>query len=294
MTELTGGLRLDLACGNRKKSGFTGVDICSAADIVCDLEKFPWPFADSSADDVYCAHYIEHTKDLMGFFNELYRILKPGATAEIIAPYYSSIKAWQDPTHLRAISENTFYYYNREWRFVNKLGHYPIRTDFDHDSKFLLFPGWDEKDKEELKFAFRHYINVVDTIRTVLTKRGSTDPHRYELNEHVAYLWSTGSITDAVTSATQLIDADLADLFPYLIAGESARHVGEYGRAIELFKRAFNLEYGSLMAHAGFVVSSSLAGQQREAENHLNEIGAVDEKFAESIKVVMNMITEEH
>src|SRR6185369_2289998 len=119
-------VRLDIACGKSKKQGFTGVDIWQGADIVVDLEKYPWPFEDNSVDEVYCSHYIEHVPDLISFANELNRIMKVGAKAEIIAPYYSSIRAWQDPTHLRAISENTFLYFNKKWRIINKLDHYPI------------------------------------------------------------------------------------------------------------------------------------------------------------------------
>jgi len=131
-------LKLDIACGKKTKDGFTGVDIWEGAEIVADLEKFPWPFADNSVDEIYCSHYIEHTPDLISFANELYRIMKVGAKAEIIAPYYSSIRAWQDPTHLRAISENTFLYFSKKWREINKLDHYPINVDFDFECEFLL------------------------------------------------------------------------------------------------------------------------------------------------------------
>jgi len=37
---------------------------------------------------------------------------------------------WQDPTHTRAISENTFAYLKKECRESDKLDHYNIECDF--------------------------------------------------------------------------------------------------------------------------------------------------------------------
>lgn len=109
-------LRLDLACGEIKKEGFVGVDIAPlpGVDIVHDLAKFPWPFQDQSVDEVIVSHYVEHAPDLIAFMNELYRITKPGAKVCITGPYYSSIRCWQDPTHVQALSEETFSYFNKK------------------------------------------------------------------------------------------------------------------------------------------------------------------------------------
>ena len=71
-------MKLDLACGNNKQVEFIGVDITkqgTQADIECDLTKFPWPFDSGSVSEVYCSHYLEHTPDIIGFMEELYRIL---------------------------------------------------------------------------------------------------------------------------------------------------------------------------------------------------------------------------
>jgi SAM-dependent methyltransferase len=161
-------MKLDIACGQNKQPGFKGVDIAAlpGVDFVWDLEKFPWePFKDNSVDEVYCSHYIEHTPDLISFMNEVWRICKDGAKVTFIAPYYTSIRAWQDPTHKRAISEATFFYFNKEWREVNKLDHYPIKADFQISNILLFFnPPWDKKTEEARQFAKDHYWNVVSDI----------------------------------------------------------------------------------------------------------------------------------
>lgn len=170
-------LKLDLGCGNRKQLGFIGVDKIQtpSVDIVMDLEQFPWDFKDESVDEIYCQHYVEHTSDLIKFIDEIYRILKTGKQAIIVAPYYSSMRAWQDPTHKRAISEATFLYFNKEWRRQTQLEHYGIKSDFDFSYGYQLDPSWANRSEEARAFAIKHYINVVTDIQVALTKRGSTD-----------------------------------------------------------------------------------------------------------------------
>jgi len=164
-------LRLDLACGQNKQAGFIGVDIAGDADIIQDLEVFPWQFDDNSVDEIFCSHYVEHTSDLIKFMDECYRILKAGGRMTIIAPYYSSMRAWQDPTHVRAISEASFLYYNKDWRGQNKLDHYPIKSDFDFTYGYIINAPWSSRNEEARNFAISHYINVISDIQLVLTKK---------------------------------------------------------------------------------------------------------------------------
>lgn len=166
-------LKLDIACGQNKREGFTGVDIApgKGVDIVHDLEVFPWPFKNNSVDEAHVSHYIEHTSDLIAFMNELHRIMKPGAQCMIIAPYYSSMRAWQDPTHTRAISEATFLYFNQQWLRDNGLDHYRVTADFDFSYGYAFAPEWASRSEEARAFAVRHYINVISDIQVTLTKR---------------------------------------------------------------------------------------------------------------------------
>ena len=89
----------------------------------------------------------------------------------IVAPYYSSIRAWQDPTHVRAISEATFLYYNKEWMKTNKLEHYGIKADFDYTYGYMINPEWANRNEEAKMFATRNYLNVVSDIQVILTKK---------------------------------------------------------------------------------------------------------------------------
>ena len=166
-------IKLDIACGSRKREGFVGIDAASipGVDIVHDLEIFPWPIESESVEEAHVAHYVEHTRDLIAFMNELYRVMRPGAVCTVIAPYYTSIRAWRDPTHTRAISEETFLYFDATWRRQRGLDHYPIRCDFACTFGLGLYPEWTKKNPDELKFAVRHYWNVVTDIHAKLVKR---------------------------------------------------------------------------------------------------------------------------
>jgi predicted SAM-dependent methyltransferase len=169
--------KLDLACGDRKTEGFYGIDVSPDVkpDAVVDLTVFPWPIVSDSVDEIICNHYVEHTPDLMKFMNEVYRILKPGGKIKIVAPYWNSIRCWQDPTHLRAISEASFYYYNKKWREDSKLTHYPITCDFDFTYGYDMAVEWANRSEEARNFAIKHYVGIINDIHVVLTSRKPTD-----------------------------------------------------------------------------------------------------------------------
>lgn len=169
-------MKLNLGCGSRRKDDFIGVDMTKtdAVDVVHDLRVRPWPFDPDSVEEVYCAHFIEHLtgEERIGFIDELYRVMQRGAQATIIAPYYSSIRAIQDPTHKwPPIAEWSFMYFNKGWRTDNCLQHYEIEADFDFTYGYAINPQWASRNHEAQAFAVRHYLNVVDDVQVVLTKR---------------------------------------------------------------------------------------------------------------------------
>lgn len=161
-------MKLDIACGQNKQPGFKGVDIAPGpgVDYVVDLEQYPWtPFEDGSCEEIYVSHYAEHVTDLLKFMDEVWRICAPGGIVTILGPYYTSIRAWQDPTHKRVLSEATWMYFNQEWRAANRLTHYPIQSNFAIDQMIVFFnPPWDKKSEEARQFAQQHYWNAVSDI----------------------------------------------------------------------------------------------------------------------------------
>lgn len=153
---------LDLGCGQRPLEGFTGLDYKPTSENVqqCDLFSFPWRIGhskcrvtyysytagynttttesghtcatipDSSVDVVYSSHFVEHVPDWEAFWAELYRVMKHGGRVVMMHPYGNSNRAHQDPTHKQFITEERYFYLDRDWRIANKIDHDHPDVDF--------------------------------------------------------------------------------------------------------------------------------------------------------------------
>jgi SAM-dependent methyltransferase len=116
------GAVLDVGCGSAKYPGAVGLDISpdTEADVVHDLDVFPYPFEDASFDQVLLQDVIEHVAEPMRVFAELHRITRPGARVHLRTPHYSSVLAYGDPTHrhyfstvaIRQLAEPRFAHYS--------------------------------------------------------------------------------------------------------------------------------------------------------------------------------------
>src|SRR5690349_10749922 len=107
-------LILDLGCGHKKQEqGAIGVDRQpgSAADVICELARFPWPFQDNCAERIYLSHFVEHQLDLLRAMAEVHRIAKAGCEVHIVTPHYSSPDSYTDPTHLLHLGYRSFEYF---------------------------------------------------------------------------------------------------------------------------------------------------------------------------------------
>jgi SAM-dependent methyltransferase len=108
-------ISIDLGCGISKKKGAIGLDNMrlKGVDIICDLNH-GLPLKDDSIDAVYTSHFLEHTVNFVAVMEEIYRVSRHDAEIEIIAPYWHSNLAVQDPTHRHFFTEDTFYYFTRD------------------------------------------------------------------------------------------------------------------------------------------------------------------------------------
>jgi len=92
---------LDVGCGMNKYPGAIGIDRNprSRADVISDLNRFPYPFADGAFDQVRAVHYIEHASDVIRTVEEFHRLVKPGGRIFIVTPHYTDFSSFCDPTH---------------------------------------------------------------------------------------------------------------------------------------------------------------------------------------------------
>lgn len=168
-------MKLDLASGPHPRDGYTGVDIRDFKDCYrVDLTHYPWPWSDKTCDALHCSHYVEHVIDLVAFMNECHRILKPGGELRIIHPYQHSDRAWQDPTHVRALNLVSWDYYDKEKRAGLGDDYDSITTDFEVvDTALILNAAVASYYGEEgiPSWLLAHGVNVIDDIDVTLRKR---------------------------------------------------------------------------------------------------------------------------
>ncbi len=105
---------LDVGCGTSKRPGAIGIDVnprCGA-DVIHDLNAFPYPFPDDSFDEIYADNVVEHLDDVVRVMEELHRIARPGALVKVIVPYFRSRWAFIDPTHRHFFTVDSFAYFD--------------------------------------------------------------------------------------------------------------------------------------------------------------------------------------
>lgn len=137
--------RVNLGCCDHRPSGeWVNVDIAEPADVIWDLRVAPWPFEDSSVDEVLARDVLEHLPDKRQSMNELWRILRPGGIARIQVPHATDGDGGHcDPTHCSYWTTSDFEYYHpgiAERERFRSSTYYAVKADFKMiDIKTLRF-----------------------------------------------------------------------------------------------------------------------------------------------------------
>jgi ubiquinone/menaquinone biosynthesis C-methylase UbiE len=141
---------------------------------IIELNEFdinqPIPLKDDSCEELSSTHVIQRVDDLFKYFEDVYRVLKKDGVIHLSAPYYTSVRASQDPMHKRSISEATFVYLSKKWREVNKIP-YDVKCDLEIVSiNHAVSQEYQGKSQETIQYAIQHYWNVVTDIIVILKK----------------------------------------------------------------------------------------------------------------------------
>lgn len=107
---------LDVGCGINKLPGSIGVDRNprSKADVLCDLDRFPYPFRDNSFARLQAIHVIEHVSDVMRTMEEFHRLVRAGGTIFLATPHYTDFSSFCDPTHRWHLNSFSFRYFGED------------------------------------------------------------------------------------------------------------------------------------------------------------------------------------
>lgn len=107
---------LDVGCGVNKLPGSIGIDRNprAKADVLCDLDHFPYPFEDSSFTRLQAIHVIEHVSDVMRTMEEFHRLVAAGGTIFLATPHYTDFSSFCDPTHRWHLTSFSFRYFGTD------------------------------------------------------------------------------------------------------------------------------------------------------------------------------------
>jgi len=110
-------IKINLGCGYRKIEGLVNIDNRSEVnpDLVCDVLT-GLPFDDDSVDYVLANDFLEHIPNgqTVQVIEEIFRVLKPGATFESMTPSTDGRGAFMDPTHVSFWNCNSWLYFTQD------------------------------------------------------------------------------------------------------------------------------------------------------------------------------------
>ncbi len=156
---------LDLGCGLNPRNPFRAASVVgidkrrdlNSKIIEVDLFHQEIPFQDNSFDFCTAFDFIEHVPRVVfenketrfpfiELMDQIYRVLKPGGIFLHLTPAYPSKEAFQDPTHVNLITEDTFpNYFCRPNRrvFVKERIETPEAANYGFKGDFTLIDqGW--------------------------------------------------------------------------------------------------------------------------------------------------------
>jgi SAM-dependent methyltransferase len=173
--------RIHIGSGKDYKPGWLNVDVLERAepDLLLDLSQpLQLPLqADSQtvglvqlhegqAELIVANNVLEHVGDLPRLMTHALQLLETGGRLVIEVPYEHAPTAWQDPTHVRAMNENSWLYYT-DWFWY--LGWFEHRFAVEHAGYLDL--ELREAPRERAAFMKVTLVKVATTLRERLTAR---------------------------------------------------------------------------------------------------------------------------
>lgn len=178
---------LNFGSGKSFKEDFLNIDILPERkpDLLFDLNN-PFPFdqplkmnrfdgqsiSRGHFDYILADNVLEHIQNLITAMTSCLELLKVGGILEIDVPYDLSYGAWQDPTHVRAFNERSWYYYT-DWCWY--VGWTEYRFDLISQVYNVAEYGHEmlQKHNNDINIVSK-MPRAVDSIRVKLQKRATT------------------------------------------------------------------------------------------------------------------------
>lgn len=168
--------KLDLGAGKGANTpeDFTAVDLHKSPDVQqVDLRK-RWPWKDESIDEVRCIYLVQYltAQERVHFFNELHRVLKPGATATFHTPHWCAAKAYTDiRIQWPPVSESFYFTLSKAWREAqNEQDTFGFTCNFEAVIGYGMHPAVSQRHTERAQEQMQWDKEAVQELVVNLTK----------------------------------------------------------------------------------------------------------------------------
>jgi hypothetical protein len=113
-----------------------------------------WPWADSSVDEIIAYDVIEHLPNRIYTMNEMWRVMKHGAIANIEVPNASKGAGFfQDPTHVSPWCMNSFQYYQNGSFAVQRLA-----KSYGINARFNILKIWETNWQDMYEMTWKIHV----------------------------------------------------------------------------------------------------------------------------------------
>lgn len=155
---------LDIGCGKKKVLGAVGIDFNKslAADVVHDLNSFPYPFEADEFDEVQIRNTLFLLDNPVKVIEEIYRICKRNGRVVVVQPYFRSVWNHVDPWIKNFGTAHSFAFYDPED---------PICTRYEYSSARFATE----------QIVFDEYLVRPGIIRRCIIWLANRYPRKYEI-----------------------------------------------------------------------------------------------------------------
>ena len=123
-------MNLNLGCGkNTFQYETLNADLRRTrdTDVICDFDRFPYPFKDESFQNVFAIDILEHLTDVVKVVDEIHRMTKPGGVLIIRTCYWAAEQSYTDPTHKHWFNLESFDFFDPTTKWGGKYHWYTDR-----------------------------------------------------------------------------------------------------------------------------------------------------------------------
>jgi SAM-dependent methyltransferase len=184
-------VKLNVGCGRDIRDGYVNIDGADlpGIDFIVDLDDCattPLPLPDDHFQELELTHVLEHLRNPLPLMQELYRVTAPGGRLLVRVPHASHDDAWVDPTHVRALTPQTFSYFGQP-KYVDMDYGYTGDWRVERCHLVVLRDVFDKIGRDRVREAVFLYRNVAKEIVVELIAEKPARPRDKALDTPVVY-----------------------------------------------------------------------------------------------------------